>query len=121
MNQWLILRFLVHLVAYVLTPGLINITLATTPLQNAQEAGLRHAAIQNEQQVRPLEVGKRIEREMKGSETHAYRLTLTAGQLLHAVVDQHGIDVVVSLFGPDGKQVVEVDSPNGIQGPEPVW
>ena len=36
------------------------------------------------------------------------------------VVDQHGIDAVVTLYGPDGKQLVEVDSPNGTQGPEPV-
>jgi hypothetical protein len=28
--------------------------------------------------------------------------------------------VVVALFGPDGKKLTEVDSPNGTQGPEPV-
>ena len=37
------------------------------------------------------------------------------------VVEQRGIDVVVTLFGPDGKQIVEVDSPNGAEGPEPVF
>jgi CHAT domain-containing protein/tetratricopeptide (TPR) repeat protein len=36
------------------------------------------------------------------------------------VAEQKGIDVVVRLFGPDGKLVVEVDSPNGLWGPEPV-
>src|SRR5262249_4846430 len=35
-------------------------------------------------------------------------------------VDQRGIDVLVELFGPDGKKLAEVDSPNGISGLEPV-
>ena len=39
---------------------------------------------------------------------------------MKVVVEQKGIDVVVRLFGPDGKQITEVDSPNGTQGPEPV-
>jgi tetratricopeptide (TPR) repeat protein len=36
------------------------------------------------------------------------------------VVEQRGIDVAVTLLGPDGKQILEVDSPNGDRGPEPV-
>jgi CHAT domain-containing protein len=39
---------------------------------------------------------------------------------LNAVVEQRGIDVVVQVIAPDGKQLMEVDSPNGDQGPEPV-
>ncbi len=67
-----------------------------------------------------LEIGKPIEREMKGGAAHSYLLALSADQLLYAVVDQRGVDVVVTIFGPDGKQVIEVDSPNGTQGPEHV-
>jgi erythromycin esterase len=61
-----------------------------------------------------------IERELTASEVHAYQITLNASQVLHAVVDQRGIDVVVTVFGPDGQQLVEIDSPNGTQGPEPI-
>jgi len=68
----------------------------------------------------PLEPGKPVERELAGGQTHEYHLQLAAGQYLHVVVDQRGIDVVVTLFGPDGKKLAEVDSPNGTQGPEPV-
>ena len=68
-----------------------------------------------------LELGKPIERELAGGQSHSYQITLAAGQYLHAVVDQRGIDVVVRVFGPDGKQILEVDSPNGTQGPEPVF
>lgn len=53
-------------------------------------------------------------------EKHTYPLTLKAGDYLKLTVEQQGIDVVVRLFGPDGKKLAEVDSPNGTQGPEPV-
>lgn len=68
-----------------------------------------------------LEVGKPIERELKGGETHSYRITLTAGQFLYAIADQRGIDAVASFYSPDGKKLFDVDSPNGSNGPEPVW
>ena len=75
---------------------------------------------QDSQGVWPLELGKPIERELAGGQSHSYQLTLAAGQYLHVVVDQRGIDVLVTLFGPDGKPAVEVDSPNGDDGPEPL-
>jgi CHAT domain-containing protein len=36
------------------------------------------------------------------------------------VVDQKGVDVTVTLVGPDGRRLRTVDTPNGRQGPEPV-
>ena len=65
------------------------------------------------QEFQALEVGKPIERELAGGQAHSYQLSLAAGQFLDAVVEQKGIDVVVTLFGPDGKKLIEVDSPNG--------
>jgi tetratricopeptide (TPR) repeat protein len=67
-----------------------------------------------------LEVGTPIERELAGGETHTYAVRLEAGQYLHAVAQQKGIDVVVTLSDPSGAKLVEVDSPNGTEGPEPV-
>lgn len=67
-----------------------------------------------------LTASQRVERELKGDEAHAYGLDLKAGDYLQAVVEQKGIDVVVTLFGPGGEKIVEVDSPNGSQGPEPL-
>ena len=78
------------------------------------------AAKQQATTITPLEQGKAIERELKGGKTDSYKLKLLAGQFLRAVVEQRGIDVMVRLFAPDGKQLLEVDSPNGAQGPEPV-
>ncbi len=74
----------------------------------------------DQRDTRQLLPGTPIERELKGSEAHSYHITLAAGQYLHAVVDQRGIDVVVTVFGPDGQTITEVDSSNSSHGPEPV-
>ncbi|MBV9957466.1 MAG: CHAT domain-containing protein [Acidobacteria bacterium] len=68
----------------------------------------------------PLEQGKPVECELAGGKAETYLIKLSAGQFLRAVVEQRGIDVVVRLYAPDGKQLLEVDSPNGTDGPEPV-
>jgi tetratricopeptide (TPR) repeat protein len=57
---------------------------------------------------------------MRGGESHSYEIELKAGKYLHLVVDQRGVDVVLTLFAPDGKPLLEVDSPNDAQGPEPL-
>jgi len=78
-------------------------------------------AAQNDKDTRTLELGKPVERDLSGGQAHSYRIELTTGQYIQVVVDQRGIDVAVTLFGPDGKQLMVVDSPNGTQGPEPVF
>jgi CHAT domain-containing protein/Tfp pilus assembly protein PilF len=75
---------------------------------------------QEKDEVRTLEPDKPIERELVCGEAHWYQTTLNAGQFLTVVVDQSGIDAMVKLFGPDGRQLSEVDSPNSSRGPEPV-
>ncbi len=78
------------------------------------------AAAQSDRDIQLLERDKPVERELAGGQSHSYRIALTAGQYLRVIVDQRGIDVVVMLIAPDGKQLIEVDSPNGDKGPEPV-
>ena len=68
----------------------------------------------------PLTLGTPIGREMNGGEAHTYRITITSGQYLRVVVQQQGIDVVVTLIDPRGQKVLEVDNPNGSKGPEPL-
>ncbi len=72
------------------------------------------------QDILTLEPAKPIERGLAGGQVHFYTVKLASGQYLRAIVDQRGIDVVVTLFGPDDKKLFEMDSPNGTQGPEPV-
>src|SRR2546421_1712612 len=75
---------------------------------------------QNAPEVRELEQGKPVERELAGGEVHAYSIRTTEGQFLSVIVDQRGIDVAVTLLGPDGKQIEAIDNPNGPTGPQPV-
>ncbi len=68
--------------------------------------------------VRPLVAGAAVERELAGDATHTYEITLGAGQFVHVVVEQQGLDAAVTVNGPDGTALAEVDSPNGMYGPE---
>ena len=61
-----------------------------------------------------------VERELKGGESHSYLISLAAGQFLHALVEQKGIDLEVVVYGPDGRQLSAADSPNDLWGPEPL-
>src|SRR2546425_1232526 len=58
----------------------------------------------NEQDMRPLETGAVIARELKGGDAHAYRRTLEPDQYAQVTLEQRGIEVAASLFGPDGKR-----------------
>ena len=65
-------------------------------------------------------VGQPLQVSMAGGETHFFRLALSAGQYLRAVVEQQGIDVTVTLVSSGAQRLLEVDSPNGSYGTEPL-
>ena len=67
-----------------------------------------------------LEIGKPLLRSIAGGQAHSYKIVASAGDYLNVVVDQRGVDVVVSLFAPNGKKVLQVDNPNGAYGSEPL-
>jgi hypothetical protein len=67
-----------------------------------------------------LQPGAPIERTLAAGQTHSYTISLEQDQFLHLLVDQRGIDVVVRSFSPAGRQLGEVDTPNGANGPEDV-
>jgi len=62
-----------------------------------------------------------VEREITGGMLHNYRLRLNPGQFVRAVFDQRGVDVVLTLKGPDGRELLKIDSPVGEWGPEPIF
>lgn len=63
-----------------------------------------------------------IEREIAGGEIHSYGMTLAPGQFIRAVIDQRGVDIIVTLLGPDGRELLRADSPSaGSWGPEPLF
>jgi CHAT domain-containing protein len=74
----------------------------------------------SQEQTKGLPTFSAGERELKGGETHSYRISLTSGQFFYALVEQKGIDVAVTLFGPDGEKISVTDSPNDRWDTEPV-
>src|SRR5205085_6799252 len=76
---------------------------------------------QTEAALVSLELAKPIERSIAADETHSYTLNLNAGQYAHLVVDQRGVDVVVSAYAPKGAKIAQVDGPYGKYGIELVF
>lgn len=78
-------------------------------------------AFAQEGSAKPVVVGQPIAREIRGGEQHAYQVKLSAGQHARIVLEQKGIDVVLSLLGADGKPILEVDNNlSGTRGHEMV-
>ena len=94
------------------SPGDSSQTAQTTQRNTTPEK------VEADSRALPLEIGNLIHRELIGGERHSYLITLGPGKYLHAVVDQVGIDVVVTIIGPDGKKLARVDRPSGLHGPE---
>lgn len=64
--------------------------------------------------------GPGVERKLAGGEVDAWEIDLVAGQYLFVTFDQRGIDVVVNVFGPGHRPLIEVDRPYGPEGVEQV-
>ncbi len=60
-----------------------------------------------------LKLNQSAERQIKGGEIHSFQFDVKAGFYARAEVEQKNIDVIVSLFAPDGKFVVEMDGKDG--------
>lgn len=65
-----------------------------------------------------LELGKPVEREISPGVVHIHRVALTAGQYVLVTTEQRGIDVVMTLLGPDGKKIIDIKNTSGSQGTE---
>ena len=88
------------------------------PQRSAQETTSPRGGAVDEKDVRPLEQGHPVKRELSSGQRHVYRLRLSAGQFLKAIIEQQGIDVVAQIAGPDGAQILEFDSERRPQGQE---
>jgi tetratricopeptide (TPR) repeat protein len=63
-------------------------------------------------------LNKPVERELGQGESHSYQIALESGQYLRVLIDQRGIDVGVTLHGPDGQKLAELHCRHN--GPTPV-
>jgi len=67
-----------------------------------------------------LQQGVPIERTLGGGQVHDFTVNAKANSLVQLVVEQKGIDVVVNISSPDGKDLAQYDTPNGADGLEQV-
>lgn len=65
-----------------------------------------------------LKLNQPVERALAGGETHQYNFMAKAGEFVQVVALQKGVDVTLTLIGPDGKELFKRDSPNGVKGSE---
>ncbi len=74
--------------------------------------------LSNQKELIELKLGDSIEKELAGGEHHVYRLGLPAGRYLRVVVQQLGIDVVLTISQLNGVELTKTDRPNGSRGRE---
>jgi enterochelin esterase-like enzyme len=72
------------------------------------------------QEPTKLSPGFTQERSLAPNENHVYIVSLDQGAAVLGEADQHGVDLVIDEYGPDGNLIRTVDSPNGAEGPEPI-
>lgn len=80
--------------------------------------------IQFTKEVRRLEPGQAVEDELNGGQGHPFEVAIEAGQYMHLVADQRGIDVVLVLRAPDAPEATflfKVDGPRGERGQEQLF
>jgi len=65
-----------------------------------------------------LHPGTVAEAALAGGGSQVYSFSLPPGQFAELAVEQQGIDAVVRLGDSAGRRLTEVDSPNGLNGPE---
>ncbi len=68
-----------------------------------------------------LALGDTAVRTLKASTTHRWQLTAARGQFVALDVSQLGIDVIVRVFSPDGRQRWEVDRTDAPQAELATW
>lgn len=86
----------------------------------AAAMALYSSAAAGAQDPSQLIAGFNQERSLGPNENHAYVVSLKEGEAILGEADQHGVDLVIDEFSPDGKLIRTVDSPNGTEGPEPI-
>src|SRR2546428_6281829 len=84
----LVILFSVHAVQGANTPAAISRSV------QIQLSPARTQDSQNTQEIKTLELGQSVEREMAGGQTQRFQINLSAGQFASVSIQQRGIDVL---------------------------
>ena len=117
-SQVLLILGLAALAALVLYVAFPNALRSPAPEQQGEpSAALPQSASPAGTQ---LLVATPLEGRLTPGETHTYRIEAQAGDFLHVVVDQQGVDVSTKLLDAAGRELVQSDRPIDYIGPEPL-
>lgn len=93
-------------------PTALLVALAALPL--AWPAARAQAPVETQAEARPrLVAGEPVLGELAPGAAQAYPVPLETGELVDALVQQEGVDLVISLLDPEGRRVLEVDAAAG--------
>lgn len=114
----------IQTVFLMITLGASNLHAATEPLKTMWESvepenliGVPGSQVDTSQAASTeLKQGESLKREIAKGQAHVFGVALEAGQYLRVVVEQQGIDLVISTFNPDGSPQMEFDNPTGLRG-----
>ena len=96
----------------VLIVGTLLLAGGLSPLVMATEAVIAQTTVaqsDNRADVQKLEVGKITPATIEGDQKQSYVIPMEKGQYLELIVEQKNVDVIVTLFDPQGQQVLEMD------------
>ncbi|PZV26788.1 MAG: hypothetical protein DCF12_07925 [Snowella sp.] len=96
----------------VLIVGTLLLTGGLFPLVMAKEAVIAQTTVaqsDNRADVQKLKVGKVTPATIEGDQKQSYVIPMEKGQYLELIVEQKNVDVIVTLFDPQGQQVLEMD------------
>ncbi len=79
-----------------------------------------HFCYSQTSEITALETGKTIDREISGGRKHIFQINLEKGQYANILLEQKGIDVLIRVFGADGKLTSEFDREVRANGVETV-
>jgi CHAT domain-containing protein/predicted negative regulator of RcsB-dependent stress response len=74
-----------------------------------------------QQDIRSIKSGDRVACEIKPNEKQTYQFAVGPGDYLQILVEQRTVNVALSFFGPDAKQLVDVNTQKFRQGIERVY
>lgn len=80
----------------------------------------RLQTLNTSQDILSLETGQPRTLGLSWDQKHTFGISLTSNQFLHVLVQQQGIDVVVTVTRPNEPQPEETDSPTGTRGIETI-
>ena len=92
---------------------------ASAASQSVAQTASQPAAPQEIRQAGRLTLNAPVERALKSGQTDVFTVKAKAGEFLHVIALQKGVDVIVTITDPKGKLLIEADSPNQLEGPEP--